>query len=173
MIDGFVLAGGRSHRFGSDKATAKIDGLEMALWVASALSGPCERVALVRRAGQAPRDWTLPDSRCVPEVRGDEEDHHPPWGVAVALGSAATPLVLVAPCDLPGLRAEHARALVGAGPCCATDGVEDQPLLAVLPRAWLDDVVAAARAGRSVHSLTASLPRVHLPAHALRNVNQA
>lgn len=173
MIDGFVLAGGRSQRFGSDKAAARVDGLEMALWVARALAGPCERVALVRRVGQPPRDWTLPDGRCVPEVRGDEGDHHPLWGVAVALAAATTPLVLLAPCDLPGLRAEHARALADAGPCCATDGVEEQPLLAVLPRAWLDDVVAAARAGQSVRSLTRSLPRVHLPAHALRNVNQA
>lgn len=172
MIDGFVLAGGRSQRFGSDKATARVDGLEMALWVASALMGPCERVALIRRAGQPPRDWTLPGGRCVPEVRGDEGDHHPLWGVAVALAAATTPLVLVAPCDLPGLRPEHAHALVGAGPCCATDGVDEQPLLAVLPRAWLEAVVAAARAGQSVRALTAPLPRVQLPAAALRNVNQ-
>ncbi len=173
MIDGFVLAGGRSQRFGSDKALAWVDGLQMALWVASALLGPCERVALVRRAGQPPRAWALPDGRGVPEVRGDEGDHHPLWGVAVALAAATTPLVLVAPCDLPGLRPEHAQMLVDAGPCCATDGVDDQPLLAVLPRAWREDVVAAARAGQSVRRLMASLPRVQLPAPALRNVNQA
>ena len=59
MILGCVLAGGRSTRFGSDKALAEIGGQSLLARAVDALSGWCERVVVVgREVAPAP---TLPD----------------------------------------------------------------------------------------------------------------
>jgi molybdopterin-guanine dinucleotide biosynthesis protein A len=58
-ILGAVLAGGRSSRFGSDKALAELGGHTLLALAVDALSGWCEHVVVVgREAAPAP---TLPD----------------------------------------------------------------------------------------------------------------
>jgi molybdopterin-guanine dinucleotide biosynthesis protein A len=60
MILGLVLAGGKSSRFGSDKALAQIDGHSLLALAVDRLSGWCEQVVIVgREAGPAPclPDW--------------------------------------------------------------------------------------------------------------------
>lgn len=57
---GLVLAGGKSSRFGSDKALAEIDGHSLLALAVDRLSGWCEQVVIVgREAGPAPclPDW--------------------------------------------------------------------------------------------------------------------
>ena len=59
MILGVVLAGGKSSRFGSDKALAELDGHTLIAHAVDALSGWCEYVVVAGRA-TAPAP-TLPD----------------------------------------------------------------------------------------------------------------
>lgn len=167
-MNGFVLAGGASRRFGTDKARWPLNGRPMALHVADALAHVCDVVRLVRRAPEAAWDGLA-------VVSGDEgPDHHALWGVAVALEAATTPRVVLAPCDLPALREGHLRALVagaGQGEAVAM-GSRIQPLLAVVRAERAQAARHAAANGRSVRSFVADLPRVALPNEALRNVNR-
>ncbi len=59
MILGCVLAGGKSTRFGSDKALAELDGHTLLARAVDTLAGWCEQVVVVgRETAPAP---TLPD----------------------------------------------------------------------------------------------------------------
>jgi len=64
MILGVVLAGGKSSRFGSDKALAELDGHTLLARAVDALSGWCEYVVVAgRETAPAPciPDWPQPD----------------------------------------------------------------------------------------------------------------
>lgn len=64
MILGVVLAGGKSTRFGSDKALAELDGRSLLSRAVDALSGWCEHVVIAGRSeGPAPciPDWPSAD----------------------------------------------------------------------------------------------------------------
>jgi molybdopterin-guanine dinucleotide biosynthesis protein A len=63
MILGVVLAGGKSSRFGSDKALAELDGHTLLARAVEALSGWCEYVVVAgRETAPAPciPDWPQP-----------------------------------------------------------------------------------------------------------------
>ncbi len=63
MILGLVLAGGRSSRFGSDKALAELNGQTLLSRAIENLSGWCEQVIIAgRETGPAPciPDWPHP-----------------------------------------------------------------------------------------------------------------
>lgn len=57
---GAVLAGGRSRRFGSDKAVAMLDGQTLLDHARAALAPHCEAVVVVGRPGGI-ADWPRPD----------------------------------------------------------------------------------------------------------------
>lgn len=167
-MDGFVLAGGASARFGEDKALARVEGRRLVDTVVDALA-PLERVCVVRRPGQAPVAGH--------EVLVGEEGHdrHPLWGVAVALEHATTPRALVVPCDLVALEADHIHAFLAAagdGEAVAWDGERLHPLLAILTRDRSVAVRTAAAEGQSVRAFMAALPRVLVATAALRNLNR-
>lgn len=169
--EGFVLAGGRSSRFGEDKAAWELDGVACAARVGEALRAVCGRVRIVRRAGQAPRLWLTPGGERLDELRGEEgSDPHPLWGVAAALEAAESAWVILAPCDLPDLADDAVRALWAVGcPAVATDGRE-QPLLMVAPRDEAERARALARAGAAVGALVQGWARVRVA--GLRNMNR-
>jgi molybdopterin-guanine dinucleotide biosynthesis protein A len=103
---GAILAGGRSQRFGSDKALALIDGRPMLDHVADRLRGQCEALVV------AGRDW--PEMTRVDDLPGPGLG--PLGGLAGALAhaqSAGFDAVLTSSCDLPALPADLL-ALLGA-----------------------------------------------------------
>ncbi len=64
MILGVVLAGGKSSRFGSDKALAELDGQTLIARAVDGLAGWCEYVVVAgRETAPAPTlpDWPAPD----------------------------------------------------------------------------------------------------------------
>lgn len=142
---GAVLCGGRSSRFGTDKALALVDGVPMGRLVADALrdAGADPVVAVGGTAGPAIG---------LPVI----DDRHPGEGplgaLATVLGWAATGIVLVTPCDLPLLRGDHLAPLVTAtegGARAAIARVDDrlQPSVACWPAAWARDVQRRFTAG--------------------------
>ena len=105
----YVLAGGRSRRFGRDKARVRIGGEPLLLRVNRELRPSATRVRGVRgeRSGYADRGVaTMPDP--IPG-RG------PLGGLLAALEDAApAPWLFLAACDQVGIRPEWAEALLAA-----------------------------------------------------------
>ncbi|MGF1596709.1 MAG: molybdenum cofactor guanylyltransferase [Acidimicrobiales bacterium] len=168
---GAVLVGGRSRRFGRDKALADAAGQPLAAVVVDAL----------RRVGADPVvavGGTAGASLGLPTIA----DRHPGEGPLAALATvllwARTGRVLVTPCDLPLVTAEHLRTLVeGAGPDRAAVAEIDgrpEPSLACWPArygpALLAAVAGGARAWRTALDV-GPWTAVPLPAVALADAD--
>lgn len=106
---GAILAGGRSSRFGSDKASALVQGVPLIEWVADRLRPQCDHVIVVGR------EWPGLD-------RADDVPRPgmgPLGGMAGALAYAERhgfDDVLICPCDMPDIPANLAGIL---SPCPA------------------------------------------------------
>lgn len=130
MILGAVLAGGRSSRFGSDKALAELHGRTLLSRAVDALSGWCEHVVVVgRETAPAP---TLPD--------WPHSDMGPLGGLAAALHHAVDEgyeAVLSCGVDSADLPEELLRLLSPAPACLA-----GQPVIGLWPASALPALVA-------------------------------
>lgn len=121
MILGAVLAGGKSSRFGSDKALAELGGRTLIARAVDALSGWCEYVVVIgRETAPAPTlpDWPRPDMG-------------PLAGIAAALHHARDEgyvAVLTCGVDSVGLP-ENLPDLLGKAPAC----LADQPVVGIWP----------------------------------------
>ena len=153
---GFVLAGGRSTRFGSDKSLARVEGTPMALRVFRAME----------EAGLEPcfvaRDRRL--EHLGPVLLEDLEGApHPLNGVVAALQAGGG---VMAPCDVPWLPA-RAFSLLTEG-----STVVGCPLLARLDASWLSRAREHLADGASVRAFVSLATPIELPANWLRNVNR-
>ncbi|WP_426163213.1 molybdenum cofactor guanylyltransferase [Sandarakinorhabdus sp. DWP1-3-1] len=162
-ILGAVLAGGRSSRFGSDKALAPFDGRPLIDHVIAALAAQADTVVVIGR--DWPRQPHIHD-RPAPGLG-------PLGGLCAALHHAAATghdAVLAAGCDLPRLPADLGAALA-PGPA----HVLGQPTVGLWPStlaAALDAHLAGG--GRSLHGWAAHcnarvvdlgpLPNINTPA---------
>jgi molybdopterin-guanine dinucleotide biosynthesis protein A len=101
---GWVLAGGRSSRMGTDKALVEIGGVPLVLLVAGQVAKVCESVSLV---GDPARygSWGL---RVVPDAFPGQG---PLAGIEAALGATSAELNLVVACDMPALHPDTFEAL--------------------------------------------------------------
>lgn len=121
MILGAVLAGGKSSRFGSDKALAELGGRTLIARAVDALSGWCEYVVVIgRETAPAPTlpDWPRPDMG-------------PLAGIAAALHHARDEgyvAVLTCGVDSVGLP-ENLPDLLGKAPAY----LADQPVVGIWP----------------------------------------
>ncbi|MDH3730490.1 MAG: molybdenum cofactor guanylyltransferase [Acidimicrobiia bacterium] len=124
MIPLYILAGGASSRFGSDKARAELEGVSLIDRVASGLSavvGPATVVAAV------------PDSYADLGLRtiGDlVPGQGPLGGLVTALGDAGGPVFLAA-CDLREPRPDWAEVIIAVDDTVAFKGAHGwEPLFA-------------------------------------------
>lgn len=137
---GLVLAGGRSSRFGTDKALALLDGRTLLDHAVARLSPWCGQVVIAgRKTGPAPclPDWPRPDLG-------------PLGGLAAALkhaGQAGFEYVLSCGVDSPGLP-DDLPALLMPGPSC----VAEQPVIGLWPASTLP-VIEAILTGDGSHAV--------------------
>ena len=92
--EGFVLVGGRSSRFGSDKGLFEMEGRAMVLHVADALLEHVTTVTLVGCSAEY-KNLGFP---VIPDLLLGAG---PLGGIVSALGHASAPRCLVAGCDMP------------------------------------------------------------------------
>ncbi|HYM27782.1 MAG TPA: molybdenum cofactor guanylyltransferase [Steroidobacteraceae bacterium] len=151
-VVGVVLAGGRSVRFGGEKAAALLRGTPLLLWAARRLARSCAAVAVNTRPGTEAE--SLAQAAGLPVLHDMPGDAAGPMagvkaGLAWARGLGATSLA-VSPCDAPLLPEDlfaRLSAAAGSGAAMAetADGV--QPLCAIWPVSALAELVRALAGG--------------------------
>ncbi len=134
-VGGLVLAGGRSSRFGAEKAMQVIGDVTLLERSLAALNGVAEAVAVNARPGSGAAE--LGRSRGLPLVT-DDPDHPsgPLAGIAAGLAWARAEgfdLLAAVACDVPGIDAPILRRLVLPGGGYAVAGGRIQSLCAVWP----------------------------------------
>ena len=142
MILGAVLAGGRSTRFGSDKALACLDGQSLLARAIASLRAQCDGVVVVGRE-DAPVQ-TIPD--------WPASGMGPLAGVVAALRYGAEhgfDAVLTVPVDAVGL-GDDLTTLLAPAPCC----VASQPVIGLWPVAAAD-IACSILSGPGRHSMRA------------------
>lgn len=163
-ILGAVLAGGRSTRFGRDKATALLDGRELIEHAAAALAPYTAQIVICGR--DDPR-WTSLVDQPAPNMG-------PLGGLAAALLHARDhdfESVLSTGCDMPSIPGALVEALIGAGPAI----IEGQQLIGYWPAALADRLIDHLRRSerKSILGWTAVIePRLVTPADGLPNINR-
>lgn len=140
-FSGVVLTGGASSRMGRDKALLLVDGVPLAVRVATALraAGASEVVAV---GGDAPALAAV-GLATVPDRWPGEG---PLGGLLTGMAAAREPIVVTAACDLPSLDPRVVDRLVGA--LAASDSVDALaavPVVEGIAQTHLVAVRAAAR----------------------------
>lgn len=105
---GLVLAGGRSRRFGSDKAAVEVDGRTLLARTVGLLRPLLTRIFVSVRADQT--DDALRSA--FPLIVDDEMDLGPAGGLLAAHRQHDDVAWFVVACDMPGLNEETVRNLV-------------------------------------------------------------
>jgi molybdopterin-guanine dinucleotide biosynthesis protein A len=131
VLTGIILAGGKSTRFGSDKASALLAGEPLLDWVAAAVAQVCGRVIVVRAAGQV-----LPAINANYEIAEDFVDARGPLaGLVTGMRAAGDGYAFASSCDVPLLRPAVIELLAaraaGRDGAIAVSGGFLQPLVAV------------------------------------------
>jgi molybdopterin-guanine dinucleotide biosynthesis protein A len=143
-----VIAGGRSLRFGGEKAAALFAGRPLLLWAAARLARACSQVAVNARPGT--------QTAALAQTEGLQLLHDAPGdpdgplsgvkaGLAWAKGLGAQALA-VSPCDVPLLPDDLYLQLIasgGDGAVMAETGEGRQPLCSIWPVSALEVVSAA------------------------------
>lgn len=162
---GAVLVGGRSTRMGTDKALVRIEGVAMAMRVATAMSAAgAHDVVAVGGDEESLRGLGL---RTIADATPGEG---PLGGILSALGAATEPIVVVTACDMPWIEAAQivplVEALADAKDCVVAVSAAEghlQPLHA----AWRVDAIGGLRTifengERAPRRAIAALPHVRI-----------
>jgi molybdopterin-guanine dinucleotide biosynthesis protein A len=149
---GVVIAGGRSLRFGGEKAVAPFAGRPLLIWAVERLQVACSEVAVNAPPGSSAEDLARGSGLCViPDLAGGPAG--PLAGVQAGLSWAASRgarAVAVSPCDVPLLPRDlflRLSAAAGDGAAIAVTSEGRQPLCAIWPVAALRVVTAALAGG--------------------------
>jgi molybdenum cofactor guanylyltransferase len=180
-VVGLVLAGGRSVRFGGEKAAADLAGRPLVLWAAQRLQRSCQVVAANVRPGTESEGLAQAAGLALLyDIPGDALG--PLAGIKVGLIWArdqGARSLAVSPCDVPHLPEDLFDRLIASAvdvPALAETAEGAQPLCSVWPVSALAQVTAALEGGnhpatwRLLQSLGAK--RVSFPdAQAFANIN--
>ncbi len=177
-LTGLIFAGGKSRRFGQDKARHLVAGRAMIEHVVEAVAAVADALLVsVGEQGVAFESTT----RTLRPVVDRYEDAGPLAGLHAGLTAAQTPWVLAVACDMPFITPEVLQALLAArGPDVAavvarTPDGRGHPLCACYHQRTVPVVEAHLAAGTlAMHALLDHLDKVKyvdLPAGPLRNVN--
>ncbi len=111
-VAGVIVMGGRSVRFGSDKASASLRGRPLLQWVRDALAPAVGEIVIVTAAGQAlpPMHPAIP----VTVVEDHEPERGPLGGLATGFSVADSPVCFAASCDTPLLATPLIEGVLGA-----------------------------------------------------------
>lgn len=171
---GVVIAGGRSVRFGGEKAAALLEGKPLLMWAVRRLERSCAAVAVNARAGTQAE--VLARAEGLPilfDAAGDAQG--PLAGVkagliwAKQLGARS---IAVSPCDAPFLPEELFERLIeaaGSGAAMAETADGREPLCALWPVSALATLTEALADGghpatwRVLESIGAQRVRFHPP----------
>jgi molybdopterin-guanine dinucleotide biosynthesis protein A len=142
---GAIFAGGRSKRFGSEKAVALIGGRPLIELAASHLAPHAAEIAVNAPAGSGAAAWAQ-NAGCAltPDASGDPSG--PLSGIKAALAWAVTrraQILLTAPCDTPLLPADvypRLAAALDAGQVAVAEAADG---LHPLCGAWRPQVLGA------------------------------
>jgi molybdopterin-guanine dinucleotide biosynthesis protein A len=159
---GFLLAGGKAHRFGADKALHPVEGVPMALRVATAMREAGLEVVAVAK------DRRL-EELGIPCLVEPDEPRHPLVGVVLGLRQGGG---VFAPCDVPWIPAQAFVRLAAAPGSIARDEGGLHPLLAHYPADWLARAEDLLERRKPARHLGDGAARIDLPSAWLRNVNR-
>ena len=106
--EAFILAGGVSRRFGSEKARFMLDGKPMIVHMAGLLSSHFETVTVIAKAAAAYDDLGLTT------IADHYPEQAPICGLMTALEQASGEWIFLAPCDTPYLKIDTLRELKGS-----------------------------------------------------------
>lgn len=173
QFSGVVLAGGRSSRFGEDKARFIYQGRPLMAHVLASLEGAAERLIIAK----AP----YPEF-AVPTVLDQHIVASPLSGLCTALRVAQCDWVALAACDLPFLTADYWQALLKHADSCDAVIVKKQgrlePLAALYHRRVLPVAEVQLRTDPTLHrlvqlmnSIVIPFETLNLPKSTLLNVN--
>jgi molybdenum cofactor guanylyltransferase len=135
---GVIVSGGRSRRFGSEKALAQLDGRPLIAHCYDVLASACAAVAVNAPVESATAAWARGLALAViPDLPGMPQG--PLTGLGVGLEWAAArgaSLLATTPCDTPWLPSDLVERLVAAltpdaGAAIAGCGAELHPICAV------------------------------------------
>ncbi|MGH8218011.1 MAG: molybdenum cofactor guanylyltransferase [Steroidobacteraceae bacterium] len=180
-VAGVVIAGGRSVRFGGEKAAAILTAVPLLVWAVRRLQRTCSAVAVNARPGTQAE--ALARAGGLPVLHDEEGDPQGPLaGVKVGLKWARdinARALAVSPCDVPMLPDDLYPRLIEAareGAAMAETAEGHQPLCAVWPVSALPSVIEALKDGH--HPATWMLltklgaQRVHFSSpEAFANIN--
>ena len=153
-VTAVILAGGRGSRMGgADKGLVEVAGRPMVEHVLAAVGPQASAVAI--NANRSTRRYARYGYPVIPDRLGGFQG--PLAGMASALASAATDLVLVVPCDSPlvdrelGPRLHAELEATNANVAVAHDGERMHPVFVLLRRAVLPGLESfLARGGRKI-----------------------
>jgi molybdopterin-guanine dinucleotide biosynthesis protein A len=183
LVYGLILAGGRSSRFGSEKAAAEIDGRPMLARIVATLQPNVAALAINAPPGRWASAFAVEHALpLLPGAPGDPDG--PLSGVKAGLIWAAAcgaELLVTTPCDTPFLPPDMVARLTqalthraGAAVACTDQG--SQPLCAVWRRESLEAIQAALAGGEhpSIRKVLGALNTVEVhfdDPHAFDNIN--
>jgi molybdenum cofactor guanylyltransferase len=140
VAGGYVLAGGRSSRMGTDKAGLPWRGVTLGIWVAGEVAAAAGAVTIVGAS------W--PGYRSIPD---QARDFGPVSGIAAALADTSFEWNLIVACDMPYATRDRLGSLLesAAGDVMAPQTIDGRlhPLCAAWRRKAAPVVAEAVRRG--------------------------